>query len=163
MNKTLLEKAKEAREVFVFHGASKDDKERVVRESFYSFKHEAIRDHNPYYNALSKVIRESGLDEDSSYEFVVLSIEAIIELLKNGTSEEDLNDSENSNIEASVYNSDILEWINKGNECFVDDAINNYGWEGVGRSVIQAGQFGYQDAYREVFYSVKQALEQLKI
>lgn len=47
------------------------------KEGFYSFKSNVIGFDNPEYQTISEVMRESDLDDNSSYKFTVEVLEAI--------------------------------------------------------------------------------------
>lgn len=117
---------------------------------------------------MSEIIRESDLDQDSAYTFTVEALKAMREIIEDITHTrivpsfyDLLSDYEDLNqySEAPVYNSELMNWISKGgNYTFVDDVVNEYGWQGKEASIIGIISLAYSTAWEEHYYKVLEAI-----
>lgn len=133
-----------------FHVLRDDNGEPIRREGVEVL----IRDSNQD-DALQAMCREAHGDmfpDDWRYSFIVEALDRITEY-------EDL-DAAESEIEADIYTADRLAWLasrlDRSN--YVDDAINEYGWDGKG-GIVEAIGLGQIAERSEVFQIVRQWCE----
>ena len=163
---TLLHKIKEARDLFELHEDVKNElTNEVTKPTWHSFKLEAIRSENALYRKFSDIIQDASVDENSAYDFTIEALDAMTEILTDNEGdtrdlEDILTDPETLDqyAEAPIYNSDLLDWLAKGNQNEVDEAIDSFGWDGAGKSIITAIQCGYSEAWKNHYMRVKEAL-----
>lgn len=145
-------------DLFEYVKDEKSDNPRI-KEGFWCFKSTVIAPDNKGYVALSEVIRESDLDEDSAYKFTVEALNAIKEL--DTVTGELLEDAEaiSQYSEAPIYNSELTDWIGKGtNYSLVDDVMREIGEIPEG-GLIQLIQLAYSRAWEEHYYKVLEVVK----
>lgn len=160
----LLAQVKEARKLFEFHNEVLCETcKHVTRKPWFSFRSEVIDTKNPLYEAFSALIRESEIDEDTTYTFTVEVLNAMDELLADNPHIEldDLYDELDSYAEAPMYTMDRLEWLALGNESWVDDAIAEYGTND--SSIIDLIGTAYSMAWEQHFYNVVDVVKKLTV
>jgi len=99
-------------------------------KSWTSFTLDAIRDKTDEYYAMSDLIGNADVDENSAYEWTVEALEAIQENLDKGIDSDEMQEAlqEYANNGTDVYNYNLLDWLCKGNNStFVEDMANEWG------------------------------------
>ena len=136
---------------------SKYRDEEAKEGLFYCFKSGVINSDSPEYNAMSNLIHNAEVSEDTAYRFTVEALETIIDQGE-VTAKHQLEEVEAP--EAPIYNSDLLDWVSEGTSHlgWVEDAINDLGWDGVGRSLITAIQYGWVMAWQSHYLKVLEAV-----
>jgi hypothetical protein len=161
-NKKLAAQAKKARALFEYHEDTKDDRDNITREAFWSFNNTALSAmENPLYRAMSEAIHTAEVAEDSAYLFTVEALDAIIDILETSiNADPEDNDIVDAYSEAPIYTSELLEWLAKGTShmAWVEDAINDFGWT-KDSTLVQAIQYGYSEAWKSQYYKVLEALK----
>lgn len=104
---------------------------------------------------LQAIVYESHdgmMPDDFKYEFAYEAFAALAE-------DEDPDDARDS-IEADVYNSELTRWLasNPGRGCYVDQAVEEWGWP---ENIFLALQQGQVFEKREVFDIILRQLEEL--
>lgn len=146
-----------------YHPDIKDEKGEVTKKSYHSFKLEAINSDNPYYEKLSEIVRDSGVDQDSAYMFTSQALELILELVEEGADIDDSQDriSEEADSQAPIYNYDLLQWLARGNTAVVEETISEYGWN-KDYTLVGFISASYARAWENHCYTVIQALKELQ-
>lgn len=130
------------------------------KEGFWSFKPEAIGE-SKLYEKLVSVMRESGLDLDSQYNFTVEALEAMKEIYTSGFDLENPESFEGYS-EAPIYTSELMEWISKGsNYSYGDEVLKEYGSDIYNESTGILGiiSMAYSTAWGEHYYKVLEAIK----
>ncbi len=132
-----------------------------LKAGFWAFKSGfADGENHPLWLKLSKVIRESGLDEDSAYKFTVEALQAMQDMGE-VTAKHELEDI-SAYSEAPIYNSELMEWLSKGtNWAFVDDYVQELGIDlDCDRfSLLSLIQPAFTKAWEDHYYKVLEAIK----
>lgn len=139
--------------------------ETKKERTWYSFKLDAIRDKNEYYEKLSDILRESGGNEDWNYKMMFYILEGIKELQENDpekTIENFQNGDEFHEMVDSlvdIYNWDLLQWFSGSfdNTEFFMDALQEHGTPDSGERLLMIAQYR---AIYEITHDIAYAITQ---
>lgn len=152
---TIREHLENFSDIFEYHKKNEETK----RESFYSFKGEAIKNDNPYYNVISDTIRELQADEDTRYREAKNCIEWLLENYEENHTIVDIENYEVAEVADSnvdVYTSSLTEWLNKSdyNVYYLTQSLEN----GDVSDGFQALSLAQYYCYEEIYNSVRDAI-----
>lgn len=119
------------------------------------FTDESLKDMNaPDHRIISDILRESGTDEESAYDWTLDYLESIAD-----NEPEDLEEHATEWAdETSVYTYDLTAWLNASgkNLYFIDEALSEFGKPESGTALLSLAQML---ARREIANAVNAAIE----
>lgn len=135
-------------------------------EGYWAFKLEAISSNNPTYNLLSDLVRDTGLDTNTSYTMVADGLTSIKEALDEWEGEAKLDTDDDRMTErfvtcsdalTPIYNTDIMEFV-KNNYSAVDESIEEMG---KADSLITDGRIAYCTNLERIIFDLVRQLSEL--
>lgn len=129
------------------------------REGYWSFKLDVIGE-NKLYMAISEVMRDAALDEDSKYNWTVDALESMKAILLDtdtpkGEEIAALEDYENiaQHSEAPIYTHELTAWIANNIYC-LEDELNEMGWNSEDGGIDNSMRGAYTRAWENHYFAV---------